>query len=33
MRDAVITYILDHPNLPADAPGFADSDGRITPVY
>ena len=33
MRDAVITYLLDHPNLPADAPTFADSDGRITPVY
>ncbi len=33
MRDAVISYLLDHPNLPADAPTFADSDGRITPVY
>ncbi len=32
MRDAVITYFLDHPSIPADT-GFAESDGRITPVY
>jgi 5'-nucleotidase len=32
MRDAVITYFLDHPNIPADT-GFAESDGRIFPVY
>ncbi len=33
MRDAVITYILDHPDIPADTPAFADSDGRIQLVF
>ena len=32
MRDAVITFILNHPNIPYDS-GFAESDGRITPTY
>ncbi len=32
MRDAVITYLLDHPSIPYDT-GFAESDGRITPAY
>ncbi len=32
MRDAVITFLLNHPNVPYDS-GFADSDGRITPTY
>jgi len=32
MRDAVITFILNHPNIPSDS-GFAESDGRITPTY
>ncbi len=33
MRDAVITYMLDHPHIPYDDPMYAESDGRITPVY
>lgn len=32
MRDAVITYFFDHPSIPYDT-GFAESDGRISPVF
>ncbi len=32
MRDVVVDYMEDHPNLPGDAPE-ATSDGRITPLY